>query len=309
MNRMCSVEVKTHQTIMAGTILPEREFSHASVYISAVCYLPSSVVHKTDARSHAVKWTWKPSAATFITYKIDISPAFLANQTHTFSRTIINVFAPMGRRLVWRGKMLYCLHKSTRVYFIFLWLVWRHFFVWPHSSTHPYVAVTAQVKPACRCQTAVFSFFFYLFFVCSVQHSIFKVYINTWTNTHIFIIPTEWYYFLFLSPLHVFPVIFDALEIVTISIRGRFVVPSWSLQIVSPNKIYKRQRGIDNSFESLQGRTLHHNISQGVIISNHSLVLQGVSRATAGNYSCVGFNSEGDGISPPFTLNVLCKSS
>ncbi|KAG4065909.1 hypothetical protein HA402_000356 [Bradysia odoriphaga] len=53
------------------------------------------------------------------------------------------------------------------------------------------------------------------------------------------------------------------------------------------------------------GRMLPHNISQGVIISNHSLVLQGVSRATAGNYSCVGFNAEGDGISPPFTLNVL----
>lgn len=52
---------------------------------------------------------------------------------------------------------------------------------------------------------------------------------------------------------------------------------------------------------------LPHNISQGVIISNHSLVLQGVSRATAGNYSCVGFNAEGDGISPPFSLNVLCK--
>lgn len=52
---------------------------------------------------------------------------------------------------------------------------------------------------------------------------------------------------------------------------------------------------------------LPHNVSQGVIISNHSLVLQGVSRATAGNYSCVGFNAEGDGISPPFELNVLCK--
>lgn len=52
---------------------------------------------------------------------------------------------------------------------------------------------------------------------------------------------------------------------------------------------------------------LPHNISQGVIISNHSLVLQGVSRATAGNYSCVGYNAEGDGISPAFKLNVLCK--
>lgn len=52
---------------------------------------------------------------------------------------------------------------------------------------------------------------------------------------------------------------------------------------------------------------LPQNVSKGVIISNHSLVLQGVSRTTAGNYSCVGFNSEGDGTSPPFELNVMCK--
>ncbi|XP_058982793.1 neural cell adhesion molecule 2 isoform X2 [Musca domestica] len=50
---------------------------------------------------------------------------------------------------------------------------------------------------------------------------------------------------------------------------------------------------------------LPRNISQGVIISNHSLVLQGVSRTTAGNFSCVGFNSEGEGSSPPFPLNIL----
>ncbi|XP_058463277.1 hemicentin-1 isoform X2 [Malaya genurostris] len=52
-------------------------------------------------------------------------------------------------------------------------------------------------------------------------------------------------------------------------------------------------------------KTLPHNISQGVIISNHSLVLQGVSRTTAGNYSCVGFNAEGEGSSPVFALNVM----
>lgn len=71
---------------------------------------------------------------------------------------------------------------------------------------------------------------------------------------------------------------------------------------------------------------LPHNISQGVIISNHSLVLQSVSRTTAGNYSCVGYNAEGtsmklarhykrfiqteisgDGESLPFELNVMCK--
>ncbi|XP_034475559.1 hemicentin-1 [Drosophila innubila] len=50
---------------------------------------------------------------------------------------------------------------------------------------------------------------------------------------------------------------------------------------------------------------LLHNISQGIIISNHSLVLQGVTRATAGNYSCVGFNAEGEGMSEPFNLNIL----
>lgn len=58
---------------------------------------------------------------------------------------------------------------------------------------------------------------------------------------------------------------------------------------------------------SLQGRTLNHNVGAGVIVSNHSLVLQGVGRRTAGNYTCVGFNTEGDGESLPFHLNVMCK--
>ncbi|XP_075147144.1 sidestep VII transmembrane protein [Haematobia irritans] len=53
------------------------------------------------------------------------------------------------------------------------------------------------------------------------------------------------------------------------------------------------------------GLPLPRNISQGVIISNHSLVLQGVTRSTAGDYSCVGFNGEGEGTSPPFSLNIL----
>lgn len=61
------------------------------------------------------------------------------------------------------------------------------------------------------------------------------------------------------------------------------------------------------SLRLLQGYLLAHNQQQGVIISNHSLVIQGVSRTTAGNYSCVGFNAEGQGTSPPFQLNVLCK--
>ncbi|XP_015439743.1 PREDICTED: hemicentin-2-like [Dufourea novaeangliae] len=53
------------------------------------------------------------------------------------------------------------------------------------------------------------------------------------------------------------------------------------------------------------GKTLHHNITQGIIISNQSLVLQGVDRKSAGNYTCVGYNTEGDGESSPFYLNVM----
>ncbi|VVC87690.1 unnamed protein product [Leptidea sinapis] len=41
-------------------------------------------------------------------------------------------------------------------------------------------------------------------------------------------------------------------------------------------------------------KPLAHNVGQGIIISNQSLVLQGVGRKTAGNYTCVGFNAEGD---------------
>ncbi|XP_034940665.1 neural cell adhesion molecule 2-like [Chelonus insularis] len=52
-------------------------------------------------------------------------------------------------------------------------------------------------------------------------------------------------------------------------------------------------------------RTLQHNTTQGIIISNQSLVLQGVERRSAGNYTCVGYNTEGDGESSPFHLNVM----
>lgn len=49
------------------------------------------------------------------------------------------------------------------------------------------------------------------------------------------------------------------------------------------------------------------NVHAGIIIANQSLVLQGVSRSTAGNYTCVGYNTEGDGESNAFYLNVMCK--
>nr|CAH7769565.1 unnamed protein product [Callosobruchus chinensis] len=53
------------------------------------------------------------------------------------------------------------------------------------------------------------------------------------------------------------------------------------------------------------GNILSINVAAGIIITNQSLVLQGVSRKTAGNYTCVGYNTEGDGESMPFFLNVL----
>nr|CAD7440881.1 unnamed protein product [Timema bartmani] len=59
--------------------------------------------------------------------------------------------------------------------------------------------------------------------------------------------------------------------------------------------------------DAMEGKSLNHNVGQGVIISNQSLVLQGVSRASAGNYTCVGYNTEGDGESSPFYLNVMCE--
>ena len=59
----------------------------------------------------------------------------------------------------------------------------------------------------------------------------------------------------------------------------------------------------------MQGKQLNHNISGGVIVANQSLVLQGVSRASAGNYTCVGFNQEGEGESNSFFLDVMCEYS
>ncbi|XP_049305880.1 hemicentin-2-like isoform X2 [Bactrocera dorsalis] len=53
------------------------------------------------------------------------------------------------------------------------------------------------------------------------------------------------------------------------------------------------------------GYVLPTNISQGVIISNHSLVLQGVNKASGGNFSCIGYNTEGEGQSPVFNLDIL----
>lgn len=56
-----------------------------------------------------------------------------------------------------------------------------------------------------------------------------------------------------------------------------------------------------------QGQEIHHNVASGVILSDHSLVLQGVTRHTAGEFTCLAANTEGKGTSNPVTLRVMCK--
>ncbi|XP_055586991.1 titin [Uranotaenia lowii] len=49
---------------------------------------------------------------------------------------------------------------------------------------------------------------------------------------------------------------------------------------------------------------LHHNVTAGIILSDHSLALQGVSRNLAGEYTCMAANTEGRGTSNRETLRV-----
>ncbi|XP_066995324.2 neural cell adhesion molecule 2 [Anabrus simplex] len=53
------------------------------------------------------------------------------------------------------------------------------------------------------------------------------------------------------------------------------------------------------------GREMHHNVTAGVILSDQSLVLQGVTRHSAGDYTCLAANPEGKGTSNPVTLRVM----
>lgn len=53
------------------------------------------------------------------------------------------------------------------------------------------------------------------------------------------------------------------------------------------------------------GQEIHHNVTSGVILSDHSLVLQGVTRHTAGEFTCLAANTEGKGTSNPVTLRVM----
>ena len=56
-----------------------------------------------------------------------------------------------------------------------------------------------------------------------------------------------------------------------------------------------------------QGKVVEHSIEDGIISSNQSLVLQRISKVSAGNYTCTAFNSEGSGLSNRVKLNIRCK--
>ena len=56
------------------------------------------------------------------------------------------------------------------------------------------------------------------------------------------------------------------------------------------------------------GKELHHNASAGIILpGGHSLVLQSVTRLSAGEYSCMAANLEGKATSRPVMLEVMCE--
>ena len=57
----------------------------------------------------------------------------------------------------------------------------------------------------------------------------------------------------------------------------------------------------------LQNASVTQNMSSGVILSTHSLVLQGVTRHNSGSYTCLAANSRGETASKPVNLRVQCK--
>lgn len=57
----------------------------------------------------------------------------------------------------------------------------------------------------------------------------------------------------------------------------------------------------------LQGVQLNHNMSGRIIHSNQSLVLQKVTRQSAGQYKCSVVNSEGETVSNELNFRVQCK--
>ncbi|CAG2057166.1 unnamed protein product [Timema podura] len=57
----------------------------------------------------------------------------------------------------------------------------------------------------------------------------------------------------------------------------------------------------------LGGVLVMQNMSSGVILSTHSLVLQGVTRHNGGRYTCMAANARGETTSEPVALRVQCE--
>ncbi|KAE8750741.1 hypothetical protein FOCC_FOCC002451, partial [Frankliniella occidentalis] len=55
------------------------------------------------------------------------------------------------------------------------------------------------------------------------------------------------------------------------------------------------------------GAEISHNQSAGVILSDRSLVLRGITRAAAGSYTCLAANSQGKSGSNVVQLSVMCE--
>lgn len=62
-----------------------------------------------------------------------------------------------------------------------------------------------------------------------------------------------------------------------------------------------------NLIHILQGNQLTANSTTKIVKSNQSLVLQRVTKFSAGKYQCSAFNSEGETLSNEFPLKVKCK--
>lgn len=52
---------------------------------------------------------------------------------------------------------------------------------------------------------------------------------------------------------------------------------------------------------------MHHNVTAGIILSDQSLVLQSVTKAVSGDYTCQATNTEGKSTSNGVALRVRCK--
>ena len=57
----------------------------------------------------------------------------------------------------------------------------------------------------------------------------------------------------------------------------------------------------------LQDVALSQDTAGGVIVSEESLALQGVSRAAAGRYTCKASNVEGDTMSNVVRVSIRCE--